>query len=241
MAAGASTQTTNPMRKKETRRTPHLKNKETAQLLEALKGKFGCETDQELANYLDVAPSSVSRWRKVGLPKSMKSLILLHLNWKNAQTMKLLQRLKQQLGCLSDAHLAQCLEMKESQVASWRHKDFPPDVVKILDKILPPLAEETLSYEERFQNKPCVYFVKSLETSRIKIGYTKNLKQRLSKMQTDSAETLKVVFAFESLPLDEKTLHAALSHDRHHGEWFEVTPELLEYIEEQKIEEQSLN
>ena len=60
-------------------------------------------------------------------------------------------------------------------------------------------------------------------------------------MQTDSAETLKVLFAFESLPVDEKTLHAALIDDRHHGEWFELTPELLDYIEEQKSEEQSLN
>lgn len=209
--------------------------------MEALKVKFGCKSDSELADYLDVAPSSISRWRVSGLPRSVKSLTLLHLNWKNARTHRLIERLKQQLDCQSDAHLAQVLGLRESQISGWRHKEFPQYVVKILDKVLPELQDEALSYEERFRNKPCVYFVKSQETGRIKIGFTKNLKKRLSKMQTDSAETLKVLFAFESLPVDEKTLHAALSDDRHHGEWFELTAELLEYIEEQKNEEHSLN
>lgn len=213
-------------------------NQEAVETLELLKEKLNCTTDSDLADYLNVAGSNISRWKISGLPKSFKSLIFLYLNRENPDSLRIINKLKKHFLCHSDAELAHVLGLKESQVNGWRLNDFPKYVINILDKILPSQEE---GYEEQFSGKPCVYFVQSMDTERIKIGFTRNLKKRMSKMQTDSSEQLKVLFAFDPLPIEEKALHTAFADHRVHGEWFSPDSELLEFIEEQKLEEKFLN
>lgn len=214
-------------------------NQEAIGIIELLKVKLDCKTDSDLADYLNVTSSNISRWKVAGLPKATKSLIFLLLNRENQVSVQIIERLKKRLSCQSDGELADALGLKESQVTGWRLKDFPKYVITILEKTLPPLKEE--GYEDKFSSKPCVYFIQSMDTERIKIGFTRNLKKRMSKMQTDSSEQLKILFAFDPLPIEEKALHTAFASHRVHGEWFTPDSELLEFIEEQKLEEQFLN
>ena len=216
-----------------------LQNQEAVELIRALKAKLLCQTDGELAEYLDLHPTNISRWRQQGLPKAVRALIQLHLEQYNPVTVDLIERLKKQLQCDTEGELASILGLKESQIHSWKYKEFPPSMVEILDKILPPAGSEAwdaVSYEDYFQDKACVYFVQSEENKLIKIGYTTNLKKRLSKMRTDSSTPLKVLFAMEAYRLEEKSIHSALFKCNIHGEWFAPSAELLEYIEEQKFE-----
>lgn len=216
-----------------------IQNREAVELIRALKAKLLCQTDRELAEYLDLHPSNISKWRQQGLPKAVSTLIQLHLEQYNPVTVDLIERLKKQLQCDSEGELASILGLKESQINSWKYKKFPQSMVEILDKILPSADSEewdSLSYEDYFQDKACVYFVQSEGNNLIKIGYTTNLKKRLAKMRTDSSTPLKVLFAMEAYRLEEKSIHSGLFKFNIHGEWFAPSAELLEYIEEQKFE-----
>ena len=209
---------------------------ETVALLQAFKDHLQCNTDRELAEFLDVSPSQISRWKQKGLPKAIQSLVQLHLGQMNPTVVELIERLKYRFQCHTDQELASNLGLALSQITSMKYKNMPEYLVKILDHLLPQLEQslEEMNYLERFQDRSCVYFVQSGEGGLIKIGYTNQLKKRVSKMQTDSSKTLKVLFAMDASPLDEKLLHSGLSEFRVHGEWFQPTEELLEYIEEQE-------
>jgi predicted DNA-binding transcriptional regulator AlpA len=64
----------------------------------------------------------------------------------------------------------------------------------------------------------------------IKIGFSKNIKQRLKEIRTYSPIKLKVLCMIRGGKLREATIHAMFAHLRAHGEWFRATPELLAYI-----------
>ena len=216
-----------------------MNNQEAVVLIEELKAKLLCQTDGELAEYLETHQSNISRWRQKGLPKVVQALIQIHLEKYNPIAVDLIERLKKQLQCDSEAELANILGIKASQINTWKYKEFSPAIVKTLDKLLPATGSyewDSLSYEEYFQDRACVYFIQSEENSLIKIGYTTNLKKRLSKMRTDSPAHLKALFAMEAYRLEEKSIHSGLFECKVHGEWFAPSSELLEYIEEQKFE-----
>ncbi len=217
----------------------HKQNPEAVDLLRSLKLKLECATDAELADHLDVPSSSLTRWRREGLPAPIKALMQLFLGKSDSTTVELIERLKRMMNCESDAALSQTLGVKEHQIQIWKRKAFPEHMVTILDAILPQLDETvatSLSYEEKFQNRPCVYFVQSHEGGPIKIGYTTHLKKRLAKMRTDSPQPLNVLFAVDASMLEERGFHSIFTETRAHGEWFEPTSELLDFIAEQKYE-----
>jgi hypothetical protein len=79
-----------------------------------------------------------------------------------------------------------------------------------------------------------VYFLQAGQSGNIKIGRTYDLKSRLASLQTGSSEPLKLL-AFvnceDSDPADvEATVHRAFQRYRLHGEWFQPSNELIEYI-----------
>ena len=80
-----------------------------------------------------------------------------------------------------------------------------------------------------------VYFLLGLDTGRIKIGYSKNVRKRVRSLQlSENAHTLCV---FEGSQQDEKAFHKQFEQHRVVGEWFESNPELLEFISEIKLEQ----
>lgn len=75
-----------------------------------------------------------------------------------------------------------------------------------------------------------VYFIQGEASGAIKIGHSRNLKARLSSMQTASTEPLKLLGFMPGGEEVESSLHERFADARKRGEWFTATPELLALI-----------
>lgn len=77
-----------------------------------------------------------------------------------------------------------------------------------------------------------VYFIQRIDTGNIKIGKTKNLKQRMSTLNTSNDMPLhfKKVFELEKYSELEKYFHYLFRDHRIHGEWFDLSEFYLEII-----------
>mgnify|MGYP000871082522 CR=1 FL=1 len=73
-----------------------------------------------------------------------------------------------------------------------------------------------------------IYFIQ--HTNFIKIGYTDNIEQRLSALQTSCPIKLKVLAIIEGSLNEEKEYHIRFSKFSSSGEWFKINDELLEHI-----------
>lgn len=78
---------------------------------------------------------------------------------------------------------------------------------------------------EKYNNVPCVYFIRESDGEYIKIGVTKDIEYRINALQTGNPRKLEVValIQFENVQLaymHEKKLHALFSDIRRCGEWF---------------------
>lgn len=65
----------------------------------------------------------------------------------------------------------------------------------------------------------------------IKIGISRNPKQRLATLQRATAETLIPRAAWRGFPFEEKQIHAEYADARLRGEWFEPVPDLLKLVD----------
>ena len=74
-----------------------------------------------------------------------------------------------------------------------------------------------------------VYFIKSCETGRVKIGNAKDVERRLSQLQTGCSEKLIIWGTYEG-DLTEKEIHNMFEDHRIRGEWFEFERPILEFI-----------
>ena len=72
-----------------------------------------------------------------------------------------------------------------------------------------------------------VYFVRSVESHRIKIGIAADPIRRMALMQVGSPEQLELIGVVTGGRKLELHLHAELRHDRLHGEWFECSDHLV--------------
>lgn len=80
-------------------------------------------------------------------------------------------------------------------------------------------------------NVGCVYFVQVGCDGPVKIGFTRNLKQRLSALQTSQHEQLNLLGILEPATMQiERSLHIQFAEHRRGGEWFSNCEELQEYI-----------
>lgn len=74
-----------------------------------------------------------------------------------------------------------------------------------------------------------VYFVQAGGAGPVKIGFAKSAHARLSKMQSDNPQKLRLVALFEGGLRDEQSLHERFAKHRMQGEWF--APEVLESVD----------
>ena len=89
-------------------------------------------------------------------------------------------------------------------------------------------SESTLN-EEPAHMKEYVYFIRD-EDGYVKIGKARNVKTRLSQLQTSSRQELTLLKPVPGGHVAERILHAKFSHIHVRGEWFKPTPELYYYI-----------
>lgn len=82
---------------------------------------------------------------------------------------------------------------------------------------------------EHYSAETCrVYFMGG--AGLIKIGVALDVDKRFREAQNASPVELSYYGSFPGTLVDERELHAAFSHLRHHGEWFQDTPELRSEI-----------
>ena len=75
-----------------------------------------------------------------------------------------------------------------------------------------------------------IYFIEAIGQDRIKIGKTRDPKNRLRQLQTGSASKLQLLGVIVDKANRESELHALFAEDRIQGEWFRDTASLRSYI-----------
>jgi len=85
-------------------------------------------------------------------------------------------------------------------------------------------------YDRAVEHNKIVYFVQSRLGGPIKIGLTTQLNQRLKQLQNESPIPLQIVGALRGDEKVEAAIHERFRKLRLHGEWFEPSTELVEFI-----------
>jgi hypothetical protein len=76
-----------------------------------------------------------------------------------------------------------------------------------------------------------IYYIHERATGAVKIGYTGgNPRARLSALQTGHPSELTLLYHHEGGHETERQLHAQFADNRLAGEWFRMTPELIEHL-----------
>lgn len=74
-----------------------------------------------------------------------------------------------------------------------------------------------------------VYFIQAGEGGPVKIGFTDHIGRRISKMQSDNHERLRVIALYEGDQGAEVRIHEQLAAFRLRGEWFSPVENVLSY------------
>ena len=90
--------------------------------------------------------------------------------------------------------------------------------------------KEAQEYAYRERHPGFIYFIQAESGGPIKIGYTKDIKARLSSIQTGHPDTLILLGAFPGNPNDEHNLHKEFKTYHVRGEWFHPVERLIEKI-----------
>jgi len=85
-------------------------------------------------------------------------------------------------------------------------------------------------YDHAVECGKVVYFVQSRLGGPIKIGLATELKQRLKQLQSGSPIPLQIVGALQGDEEVEAAIHERFRKLQLHGEWFEPSVELVEFI-----------
>lgn len=97
----------------------------------------------------------------------------------------------------------------------------------------PDIGGSTRTWE-RLENGGAgvVYFVEAVGTGRVKVGFTAGpIGERVASLQTACPVPLVVLATCPGTPDTEKVAHLALEAFRTDGEWFDVTDDLLSYMD----------
>lgn len=79
-------------------------------------------------------------------------------------------------------------------------------------------------------SKSCLYFLKCKDPPAIKIGRTRNLEQRLRRIQSYCAGSCSLLLWLPEHGGYETALHKAFEHQRLHHEWFTISGKLKELV-----------
>lgn len=77
-----------------------------------------------------------------------------------------------------------------------------------------------------------VYFVSAGVGGPIKIGWSQDVGRRIHELQTANAHKLVLLATLKGTLADEARVHSVFRHLRMEAEWFENTPEILQFIRE---------
>ena len=91
-------------------------------------------------------------------------------------------------------------------------------------------CDEDEDEDEELDNE--LYFILDTQSNSIKIGVSKDVKRRLSQLQTSNASPLLLVGRMQNRIGLEKNLHEKFKKYRLKGEWFSTNASLIEYISE---------
>jgi hypothetical protein len=75
-----------------------------------------------------------------------------------------------------------------------------------------------------------IYFIEAIGAGLVKIGYTENDPEvRLRQLQTGCPFPMRVLGSISGEPEDEAEIHQKFAGYRRHGEWFEMSAEIVAY------------
>lgn len=74
-----------------------------------------------------------------------------------------------------------------------------------------------------------IYFMHAPEVGRIKIGFSRCWQNRFLEFLVASPTMLDVLVVAEGAIQQEQALHRIFARSRHYGEWFNATPDLLDF------------
>lgn len=90
---------------------------------------------------------------------------------------------------------------------------------------------------ERLMTNPCfVYFIQAGQGGNIKIGISRNVMSRFSKMNTDAGEPIRTLLIIPGDESNERALHKELCAHRSHGEWFKPHGDVLAIIDRERAQ-----
>jgi hypothetical protein len=78
--------------------------------------------------------------------------------------------------------------------------------------------------------KGFVYFIVNYQARKVKIGYSTNPEQRLKQLLTGNDGKLELAKVIPGTVKDERKYQRLFCHSKIRREWFELTPELQEFI-----------
>ena len=94
------------------------------------------------------------------------------------------------------------------------------------------LALTEMVEPERYRYGGLIYYIISVETKRVKIGFTTGHPlKRLKALQTGSPTKLSLLAIHPGDIEHERILHNRFAGDCEHGEWFNITDELIDHVE----------
>lgn len=76
-----------------------------------------------------------------------------------------------------------------------------------------------------------IYFLQCEATGLVKIGFSEKARARLRSIRRQSSTSIKTLLLVDAGEAEEAELHRRFSADRHHNEWFRMTPALAAEIE----------
>jgi len=75
-----------------------------------------------------------------------------------------------------------------------------------------------------------IYMILAPEVDRVKIGISAKVEQRLNNLQTSHSQDLCLVMMLDKPDKYERVLHKRFAKYRVRGEWFQMCPEIAEFI-----------
>jgi hypothetical protein len=78
--------------------------------------------------------------------------------------------------------------------------------------------------------KGFVYFIVDYQAKKVKIGYSTNPQRRLKELLTSNEGKLELAKIVQGTVKDERKYQRMFCHSKIRREWFELTPEIEEFI-----------